>query len=143
MSPKEYPPPALRRGIVSGLHWTMPNGTSAPGNELPPPVVHVRVSTSWAGSVTGVVTTAWLFALAGSLDVGSWLGQLTGRPSSPSVHTMSGWAAAVEPLDLAVGGGLGLGLGAAVAGAAVRNVAMPSTAAASPATIRNRAEDEP
>src|SRR6266545_6097839 len=121
----------------------MPNGTSAPGNVLPPPVVHVRVSTSWAGSVTGAVTTAWLFALAGSLDAGSWPGQLTGRPFSPSVHTMSVGAAAVEPLDFADGAGLGLGLGAAVAGAAVRHVAMPSTATASPATIRNREKDEP
>jgi len=94
--------------------------------------------------VTGAATTAWLFALAGSLDAGSALGQLTGRPSSPAVHTMSVGAAAVEPLDLADGAGLGLGLGgAAVAGAAVRHIAMPSTAAASPATIRNRAEDEP
>jgi hypothetical protein len=89
------------------------------------------------------VTIAWFFALAGSLDAGSALGQLTGRPFGPLVHTMSFGAAAVEPLDLADGAGLGLGLGAAVAGAAVRHVAMPSTAAASPATIRNREEDEP
>src|SRR3954451_9143022 len=38
--------------MVSGLHWTIPYGTSAPGKTLPPPVVHVRVSTSEAGSLT-------------------------------------------------------------------------------------------
>src|SRR4029453_4259058 len=84
--PKLYPPPALRPGIVSGLHCTIPNGTSAPGKVFPPPVVQVRVSTSGAGSVTGCVTSAWFLAPAGSLDAGTGPGQWTGCPFSPFVH---------------------------------------------------------
>jgi hypothetical protein len=66
-----YPPPALRLGEVSGLHCTIPNGTSAPGNVFPPLVVHVRASTSAAGSVTGCVIGVVFVAPAGSLFLGT------------------------------------------------------------------------
>jgi hypothetical protein len=54
---------------------------------FPPPVVHVRVSTSVAGSVTGCVTDAVFVAAAGSLLLGTRPGQSTGRPFAPLVHT--------------------------------------------------------
>jgi hypothetical protein len=72
---------------VSGLHWTIPNGTSAPGKVFPPPVVHVRVSTRVAGFVTGCVTGAVFVAPEGSLFLGTLPGQLTGFPFEPLVQT--------------------------------------------------------
>src|SRR2546423_1319972 len=121
--PKVYPPPALRPGDVSGLHCTIPKGTSAPGKVLPPPVVHVLVSTSEAGSVIGCVIRAWFLAPAGSLDAGTGPGQLIRCPFGPLVHTAGG---AVEPLSGSVGTldlGLGaeLGPGVADAGAAAKD----------------------
>jgi hypothetical protein len=38
--------------LVSGLHWTIPNGTSAPGKVLPPPVVPMNGLTRDVGSLT-------------------------------------------------------------------------------------------
>src|SRR3954471_9476568 len=58
----------------------MPYGTSAPGKVLPPPVVHVRVSTSEAGSLTVARVEVSLAAL-GSALAGRGLGQLIRRPS--------------------------------------------------------------
>src|SRR2546421_3581435 len=51
LSPWSYPPPSCRFW-VSGLHWIIPNGTSAPGNVLNPPAVPMNGSTSAAGSAT-------------------------------------------------------------------------------------------
>src|SRR6266567_5603329 len=140
--PKVYPPPALRLGIVSGLHCAIPNGTSAPGKVFPPPVVHVRVSTRGAGSVTGCVTCAWFFALAGSLDAGTGSGQWTGCPFGPLVHAAGGTVSALLGLvaTLELGLGAGLGLGAAAAGAALKDVAPPRTVAATSPTITRRRE---
>jgi hypothetical protein len=138
VSPKLYPPPALLLGIVSGLHWTMPNGTSAPGNVFPPPVVQVRVSTCVAGAVTGAVTRVWFFALAGSFDAGTGAGQWTGRPCGPLVHAAGDVAS--EPLAGVAwpGVGEGLGPGVAMAGAALRVVAPPRTTVATMATVTLR-----
>ena len=36
--------------VFSGLHWTMPKGTTAPGNVLPPPAVPMKGLTWAAGS---------------------------------------------------------------------------------------------
>ncbi len=59
--------------MVSGLHWVMPNGTSAPGKVLPPPLVQVRVSTRLARLATGAVTVAWSLAPGGNCAVrGAW-----------------------------------------------------------------------
>jgi hypothetical protein len=143
--PKVYPPPALRLGIVSGLHCTIPNGASAPGKVFPPPVVHVRVSTSGAGSVTACVTTARFFAPAGSLEAGTGPGQLTGCPFGPLVHA----AGETEPVlalagtvgTLELGLGAGLGPASAAAGAAVKDAATPRTAAAIGPTITRRRVD--
>src|SRR5205807_10360022 len=55
---KLYPPPRGRLGLVSGLHCAMPNGMSAPGKSLPPPVVMTRMSTTEAGSATTAGATA-------------------------------------------------------------------------------------
>src|SRR5205823_2324840 len=49
---KLYPPPSGRLGLVSGLHWIIPNGMSTPGKSLPPPVLITRASTTDAGSAT-------------------------------------------------------------------------------------------
>src|SRR5207248_4502846 len=46
-----YPPPAGRLG-VSGLHWTIPNGTSAPGKSSNPFDVPISGLTTEAGSET-------------------------------------------------------------------------------------------
>ena len=132
--------PALRVGIVSGLHCTMPNGTSAPGNVFPPPVVHVRVSTIGAGSVTAWVTVAWFFAPAGSLVAGTAPGQWTGRPFDPLVQAavsdpaLPGFVPAPDPAPAD-----GLGFGPAAAGVALNNAAPPRMAAATrPTTARRR-----
>ncbi len=69
---------------MSGLHCTIPYGTSAPGKVLPPPVVHVRVSTSEAGSLTAARTAVSLAAF-GSARAGSGFGQSVSRP--PGVLT--------------------------------------------------------
>src|SRR5579859_1620072 len=66
--------------MVSGLHWTMPNGTSAPGKVFPPPLVQVRVSTRLARSFTGAVTLAWSFAPGGSCAGRTAWAQDTSRP---------------------------------------------------------------
>src|ERR1022692_3731208 len=66
--------------MVSGLHWTIPNGTSAPGKVLPPLLVHVRVSTSVAGSRTGSVIVAWSLAPAGSSPGRTGAGHETSWP---------------------------------------------------------------
>src|SRR5262245_49820862 len=110
----------------------MPNGTSAPGKVLPPPVVQVRVSTIVAGAVTVGVAWAVLRAAAGILAAGTLPAQLTGRPSVPSVQVAAGVADRPPAFD--VGGGLGLGdglgaAGAAPAGAATSQAAMHSTTA--------------
>src|SRR5262249_12676592 len=114
VSPKLYPPPAARLGMVSGLHCTIPNGTSAPGNVLPPPLVHVRVSTSVAGSLTGWVSGVVLRAPAGRFPGGTGLGQSAGLPSGPLAQGTGlpfDWAgAAVLGLEVA-GGAPGLGAG--------------------------------
>src|SRR5262249_28872510 len=57
-----YPPPGGLLG-VSGLHWTIPNGTSAPGKSLNPWEVPIRGLTTDAGSDTR--PTAVAFAMAG------------------------------------------------------------------------------
>ncbi len=72
--------------MVSGLHWTWPNGTSAPGKVFPPPEVQVRVSTILAGLVTGAVTLAWSLAPRGSADTGSLAGQWVRWPDAVMVH---------------------------------------------------------
>src|SRR5262249_55761220 len=108
----------------------MPNGTSAPGNVLPPPLDQVRVSTSCARSVGAWSTVAVLRAPAGRFALATGPGQLTTRPSDPAVHT------AREVLALPVAGaalgvdvGLGAGLGGALGAAAAVDVPKPSTAA--------------
>ncbi len=67
----------------------MPNGTSAPGNVLPPPVVQVRVSTSCARleDCTGALTFAWLRAPAGICDAARGLGQFPSRPDAVLTQT--------------------------------------------------------
>src|SRR6185437_4684220 len=72
--------------MVSGLHCTWPNGTSAPGKVFPPPEVQVRVSTIAAGSVTGLVTVAWFLAPRGSAETGSLAGQLLRCPDEVMVQ---------------------------------------------------------
>ena len=69
---------------MSGLHWTIPNGTSAPGKVLPPPVVQVRVSTIWARfeDATGAAILAWLRAALGSFEAGSGFGHAFTRPAA-------------------------------------------------------------
>ena len=47
-----YPPPS-GRSTVSGLHWTIPKGTSAPGKVSPPSLVPMKGLTRASGSVTG------------------------------------------------------------------------------------------
>jgi hypothetical protein len=137
VSPKLYPPPALRPGIVSGLHCSIPNGTSAPGNVFPPPVVHVRVSTSAAGAVTDCATRAWFFAPVGSFDAGTGAGQWTGRPGGPLVHAAGEGIAASGTFvgTLELGLGTGLWPGAAAAGAALKVIAPPRRAAATNAIV--------
>jgi hypothetical protein len=69
-------------GIVSGLHWTIPNGASAPGNVLPPPEVQVRVSTRLATlpAAGALPTVLWLRAPAGRREAGTGRAQWVGRP---------------------------------------------------------------
>jgi hypothetical protein len=55
----------------------MPNGTTAPGNVLPPALVQVRVSTIYAGLLTGLATTDVLRAPRGQSFFGTGFGQLT------------------------------------------------------------------
>src|SRR5262249_42666932 len=52
-----YPPPSGRE-LVSGLHCTMPNGTSAPGKVLPPLLVPSNGLTTEAGSATAALAAA-------------------------------------------------------------------------------------
>jgi hypothetical protein len=54
-----YPPPSGRDG-VSGLHWTMPNGRSAPGNVSTWPTTSppLPVPTSGSTRPAGLVTAA-------------------------------------------------------------------------------------
>jgi hypothetical protein len=89
---------------------------------LPPPLLHVRVSTRLARSLvlTGAAILVWFFAPAGCCDFGTGFGQLTSLPSR--------FGPAVAP-------GLGAGLGpvAAVAGSAT-STPPPRTAAAVTAT---------
>src|ERR1700677_3717626 len=59
----------------------MPYGTSAPGKVLPPPVVHVRASTSWARSLTCWPTVDLFLAPAGSLPDATGFWQSVRRPS--------------------------------------------------------------
>src|SRR5215472_763228 len=102
--------------MVSGLHWTMPNGTSAPGKVLPPPLVHVRVSTSVAGSLTGWLSGVVLRAPAGRFPGRTGLGQSVGLPFGPLAHgtivPLPFASAGAAVLGLAVDGGApGLGAG--------------------------------
>lgn len=67
--------------MVSGLHWIIPYGTSAPGKVLPPPVVQVRVSTSVAGSLTDARVEVSLAAFGRALALKGF-GQSIRRPSA-------------------------------------------------------------
>ncbi len=124
----------------------MPKGTIAPGKVLPPPLVHVRVSTNCAGLLTGALTMAELRAPLGRSDFGVTLGQFTRCPSAPFAQAtwVPGVRAAWPP---GVGGGLGvdeaLGLGlAGLEGAAAATAFPPTSAvaasAATTADIRTR-----
>jgi hypothetical protein len=99
-------------------------------------VVHVRVSTNGAGSVTACVTGAWFFAPAGSLAAGTGAGQWAGRPFDPLAHATPGAVSALPGLVAALEPGLGegLGLGEAAAGVGLKDAAAPRTAAATSPT---------
>src|ERR1700735_5160721 len=87
----------------------MPNGTSAPGEVFPPPLVQVRVSTSAAGSLTGWLTTAEFRAPAGSFALASGFAQSVTRPSSASSQAVR-WCAGRVAADGADGGRAEMGL---------------------------------
>src|SRR6185437_14696646 len=111
--------------MVSGLHWTSPNGTIAPGKVLPPLVVQVRVSTCWAGFWVGTVASALLVLAAGSFAVSFLLAQVE-MPRGVLVQ-VAVWAGAILPE------------GAAVAELAARTGAAESAPLirAAPATVDN------
>jgi len=131
----------------------MPNGTSAPGNVLPPPLVQVRVSTSAARLLTGWLSVEVFFAPAGSLLRGTGRGQLMRWPLAVVVQAVP-WllpgllafmavpeaGLALPPLTGALGPGLGLvdGLGVVLAVAAGAT-ASTSAAAAAAAAVTNKA----
>src|SRR5947209_6912584 len=102
--------------MVSGLHCTMPNGTSAPGNVLPPLLVQVRVSTSVAGAPT-VDSVALFLAPAGSWGWLSAGGHEATLPSTPFLQLTGGdfAPASLTTPSAEPGGGLAVGLGPAVA----------------------------
>jgi hypothetical protein len=102
---------------------------------FPPPVVHVRVSRSFAGSATGCATGLEFVALAGSLSFGTGPGQLTGRPLCPFVHTTGRpFGALPRPVVGAAGAAAGAvgavvvtgGLEAAPAGSATEDAVTPA-----------------
>ena len=67
---------------MSGLHCTIPNGTSAPGKVLPPPDVQVRVSTRLARFplAPGFWSLRLSRAPRGSREARTRLAQLAARP---------------------------------------------------------------
>src|SRR6202012_3106178 len=114
------------------------NGTSAPGNVLPPPEVQVRVSTSVAGLGTVFVTVEWSLTPRGS-DLGSAAGQCVMRPALVIVQRaergwrMTGWLTDARGSSPVGGAAVAAepGRGAADAGTAAANAravidAMPS-----------------
>ena len=59
-------------GMVSGLHCTIPDGTSAPGKILPPPGVQVHVWTRLARlSAAGVLVTVLIARPGGRREAGT------------------------------------------------------------------------
>src|ERR1700744_1363566 len=58
----------------------MPNGTSAPGKVLPPPLVQVRVSTSCAGLVVADLTVDLSVLAAGAFTASGFFAQFDVPP---------------------------------------------------------------
>jgi hypothetical protein len=102
---------------VSGDHWTIPNGTSAPGKVLPPAVVQVRVSTRDAKFRTGWLTMLEFLAAAGSLFLARGCWQSVRCPVSvseqvpPGSPLTTGLMLLFEPPMGALGFGDALALG--------------------------------
>src|ERR1700735_5224576 len=122
----------------------MPNGTSAPGEVFPPPLVQVRVSTSAAGSPTGWLTTAEFRAPAGSFALASGFAQSVTWPSSASSQAVrwcagrvaaGGARAEVGLLGPGRGLALGVGRGLVLAMAAVLPSDRPTASIAAAARV--------
>src|SRR4051812_42461281 len=114
----------------------MPNGTIAPGNVLPPPLVQVRVSTRAATSLIGWPTGLVLRAPAGRWLLATGFAQLVSRPLGATTQVV-GVRLPCRALDPVVGAwglplgddGLDDGLDGGLDGAAP---AVPATAAPRP-----------
>src|SRR5581483_2017046 len=119
--------------IVSGLHWTMPNGTSAPGNVLPPLLVQVRVSTRVAGLLTEF-SGFLFFAPNGSCACFRTAGQAAGLPSGPLTQLTGFFGANAGAWPPAPGGALVDGTGDGVAVGDEAAVAAGTAAKTIPAT---------